>query len=459
MKLKKTLAAVAAMAVAASAVSAMSLSASAVTAGATSIDFEDGDYSFVYMNTDSGADASVLSVEEYDGSMQLKVDVQDKTLVPKVWFDLKSIMDVDQYTQIYTIEFDLTIVPKNAEDYVGWAGGAIGAAGSFPDQVNPDWSQGTWDGGAYDPGEVASIHCERKFLLSSTQYTADSENPFFGLMRWAVSNGGDYYMYIDNIVFKTKGGDTLTVGVTASEEASEEEAAEGEEEAAETEAAETEAEVTEAEVVETEAEVVETAPAADYSNATGTVITDTEATSSGAWGQAITLTTVKNEGGVFDPTVLTSDKVVVVYYTADSAPELVLQSWSGGESWAKVAASDLSTDGVAVYTYDDMVAAYGSSDFESTLDAFIVGDTGSALTVSEVLLVDAAAGAVSEDEVIVEEAEEVVVTEAAAVEEVAAEPVAVATTTSTTTGNVSALAIAGVMAAAGAVAFASRKRK
>jgi len=255
MKLKKALAAVAAMAVAASAVSAMSLSASAVTAGATSIDFEDGDYSFVYMNTDSGADASVLSVEEYDGSMQLKVDVQDKTLVPKVWFDLKSIMDVDQYTQIYTIEFDLTIVPKNAEDYVGWAGGAIGAAGSFPDQVNPDWSQGTWDGGAYDPGEVASIHCERKFLLSSTQYTADSENPFFGLMRWAVSNGGDYYMYIDNIVFKTKGGDTLTVGVTASEEASEEEAAEGEEEAAETEAAETEAEVAE-EVTEEEVEEV-----------------------------------------------------------------------------------------------------------------------------------------------------------------------------------------------------------
>ena len=50
MKIKKTMAAIASLAVAASAMSALSVSTSAV--GANKIDFEDGDISFVYLNTD-----------------------------------------------------------------------------------------------------------------------------------------------------------------------------------------------------------------------------------------------------------------------------------------------------------------------------------------------------------------------------------------------------------------------
>ena len=49
MKMKKALASVAAVAMAASMVSAFSVSTSALTEG-TKIDFEDGDYSFVYLN-------------------------------------------------------------------------------------------------------------------------------------------------------------------------------------------------------------------------------------------------------------------------------------------------------------------------------------------------------------------------------------------------------------------------
>lgn len=83
MKMKKALASVAAVAMAASMVSAFSVSTSALTEG-TKIDFEDGDYSFVYLNLDDGSDNSVLSVEDYDGSKQLKVDVQQTGKVPKV---------------------------------------------------------------------------------------------------------------------------------------------------------------------------------------------------------------------------------------------------------------------------------------------------------------------------------------------------------------------------------------
>ncbi len=171
---------------------------------------EDGDYSFVYMNVDDGADNSVLSVEDFEGSKQLKVDVQDNTLVPKVWFDLYKMADKATVAKINTIEFDVTLAPKEAGGTVGWAGGAIGSAGSFPDQTNPDWSQTDWsctDENAYNPDGIAKCHVEKKFLLPTSKYTEASENPFFGIMRWAAES--PYVMYIDNIVLYDESGTAL----------------------------------------------------------------------------------------------------------------------------------------------------------------------------------------------------------------------------------------------------------
>ena len=59
MKISKIAAAVAA---AFAVASVTAVSASAIPAGATSVDFEDGDCSFVYMNVDSGASDATLSV-------------------------------------------------------------------------------------------------------------------------------------------------------------------------------------------------------------------------------------------------------------------------------------------------------------------------------------------------------------------------------------------------------------
>jgi len=484
MKMKKTLAGIAAAAMAVSSVSVFSFGASAITEG-TVIDFEDGDCSFVYMNVDDdGADNSTLSVEEFNGSKQLKVDVTSASKTPKVWFDLDKITDRSNTIQINTVEMDLTFVPKNSDEAIGWIGGQLGSAGGFDmnakdkGQVNPGWSSTDFqneDTNAYTEGASATTHVVKKYLLGSSHYTEESVNPFVGVMTWGNGETKDYTLYIDNVVLKDKAGNALPVGFAAAEE-TEAETEETDAETAETTAAsETEAAVeeTEADVEETEAEVTEAAeeeaaPAAiDYSALTGDVISDTEATSAGAWGQAITLTTVKNENGVFDPAVLTPDKAVVVYYTADTAPEVVLQSWSGGEGWAKVPADEtLSTDGVAVYTYEYMTAMYQSDDFVDTLDAFIVGDTGSELTVSKVLLVDAAsltAGAASDEDVIedaapAEETEAPVeeVTEAPAEETTA--PAADATTPVASTGNTAAAAFAAVMAVAGAAALISKRK-
>ena len=107
-----------------------------------------------------------------------------------------------------------------------------------------------------------------------------------------------------------------------------------------------------------------------------------------------------------------------------------------------------------------MTAMYQSDDFVDTLDAFIVGDTGSELTVSKVLLVDAAsltAGAVSDEDVI-EDAAPVEETEAPVEEVVTEAPAADTTTPVASTGNTAAASIAAVMAVAGAAAVISKRK-
>ena len=260
MKMKKAIASVAAVAMAASMVSAFSVSTFAITEG-TKIDFEDGDYSFVYLNLDDGSDNSVLSVEDYDGSKQLKVDVQQTGKVPKVWFDLDKITARENTVQISTIEMDLTFVPKSETEMVGWAGGVIASAGGFDQsnpqgsQINPNWTQTDWaseDENAYTEGMPAKVHATKKFLLPASKYTAEGTNPFFGIMRWAADT--NYVMYVDNIVLKDKDGNALPVGVTA---AATEEAATTEEAAAEETTAAVEETTTEVTEAATEAEVVE----------------------------------------------------------------------------------------------------------------------------------------------------------------------------------------------------------
>ena len=94
------------------------------------IDFEDGNYSFVSMKTDDGGDASVLSVVDFNGSKQLKVDVQDCANVPKVNFSINQLLASDDFDKVKTIEMEITFESKDGATPIGWAGGAIGTNGS-----------------------------------------------------------------------------------------------------------------------------------------------------------------------------------------------------------------------------------------------------------------------------------------------------------------------------------------
>lgn len=191
------------------------------------------------------------------------------------------------------------------------------------------------------------------------------------------------------------------------------------------------------------------------------------------WGQAVKCPTYNNIGedeepgeDAFDSSLINPDNVVVVFYSSDSAPEFILQSWSGGEGWAKVPPMpEVSIDGVAVFSYEYMTAMYQSEDL-STLDCVYVGDTGTDLTVLGAFVADkntvmsllGLAAPAAEEEAA--PAEEVTVEEAPAVveEAPAPAPAPAEATTPATTGNAPVAVILSVMALAGC-ALAVSKRK
>lgn len=103
------------------------------------------------------------------------------------------------------------------------------------------------------------------------------------------------------------------------------------------------------------------------------------------WKQAVSITTSKN-GGSFDAGNITPNGYFYVEYSSNSTPELILQTWSP-EKWAKVKPYETGTANghqYAKYSYNDCVAAFGTSDFSQQLDKIHVGATESSITVYSV---------------------------------------------------------------------------
>ncbi|WP_455718545.1 cellulase family glycosylhydrolase [Anaerosporobacter sp.] len=109
--------------------------------------------------------------------------------------------------------------------------------------------------------------------------------------------------------------------------------------------------------------------------------------SSSNWGQAVSVKTKKN-GGSFDSSNIKSGGHFYVEYSGESEKlELILQSWSGANEWAKVKISDSgSANGhyYAKFSYDNCVAAFGTSDFVNKLDTIHVGAMSGNVTVYSV---------------------------------------------------------------------------
>lgn len=172
------------------------------------VDFEDGNYSFVSMKTDDGGDASVLSVVDFNGSKQLKVDVQDCANVPKVNFSINQLLASDDFDKVKTIEMEITFESKDGATPIGWAGGAIGTQGG---EKSPAWAQTSWECGEYENPVSEVTVIQRKFLLPSEKFVNGTENSDMLLMRW----GSDvaYNMYVDNIRFLNDSGNEIELAI------------------------------------------------------------------------------------------------------------------------------------------------------------------------------------------------------------------------------------------------------
>ena len=172
------------------------------------VDFEDGNYSFVSMKTDDGGDASVLSVVDFNGSKQLKVDVQDCANVPKVNFSINQLLASDDFDKVKTIEMEITFESKDGATPIGWAGGAIGTQGG---EKSPAWAQTSWECGEYENPVSEVTVIQRKFLLPSEKFVNGTENSDMLLMRW----GSDvaYNMYVDNIRFLDESGNEIELAI------------------------------------------------------------------------------------------------------------------------------------------------------------------------------------------------------------------------------------------------------
>lgn len=172
------------------------------------VDFEDGNYSFVSMKTDDGGDASVLSVVDFNGSKQLKVDVQDCANVPKVNFSINQLLASDDFDKVKTIEMEITFESKDGATPIGWAGGAIGTQGG---EKSPAWAQTSWECGEYENPVSEVTVIQRKFLLPSEKFVNGTENTDMLLMRWGADVA--YNMYVDNIRFLDESGKEIDLAI------------------------------------------------------------------------------------------------------------------------------------------------------------------------------------------------------------------------------------------------------
>ena len=256
------------------------------------VDFEDGNYSFVSMKTDDGGDASVLSVVDFNGSKQLKVDVQDCANVPKVNFSINQLLASDDFDKVKTIEMEITFESKDGATPIGWAGGAIGTQGG---EKSPAWAQTSWECGEYENPVSEVTVIQRKFLLPSEKFVNGTENSDMLLMRW----GSDvaYNMYVDNIRFLDESGNEIELAIenAAAETPAVTEAEAPAETAAEETAEEAAPEETTASTENTDVTEVPESDEKTTSTTTGNTAAAAAATAVVISGYAVAMTRKKNK--------------------------------------------------------------------------------------------------------------------------------------------------------------------
>ena len=103
------------------------------------------------------------------------------------------------------------------------------------------------------------------------------------------------------------------------------------------------------------------------------------------WGQAVSVMTIKNNGGIFDQGLIKDNGFFTFEFSGndENCAELILQSWTGGPNWVKPERNDIkkitNKHFIAYYSYHNCVKVFGN-DFNK-LDKVYVGAKDSNINV------------------------------------------------------------------------------
>lgn len=318
--------------------------------GDVSIDFEDGNMGFIALDTAPGdASEAVVEIVDFNGSKALKVTAEDGK-IPYVAIDTASLAGED-ITKIRSMEVSIGLENPDGTFYAA-SGNIYAYSGEARTKSADPWS--VYLETKNPNTAVATLDNEGEYFVKDAQnffiITKETDNGLTAGKKPAI-------MYIDNIKFLDEAGNVIKVDTAA-----------GFDKPAGFGAADL-------------SNLLPMLGEAPIEGATGS--------SDGGWGQAVKLETTLTEAGTLDATIFEPGCIVTVYYSAETAPELVFQSWEEGApaemGWGKVATNTVNdSNTICQYTYDEIVAAIGTEDIATYLDCFYVGDTGSALSVSKV---------------------------------------------------------------------------
>lgn len=197
-----------------------------------------------------------LSIAEYKGERQLKIEVLDydnekymyKT--PKIVFDIDQLVGIDNQSKIKSFSCDITQVAAGLfkgddGEEIMVPGNLMGTFGSNVGE-EAEWYQPTGSSNEYAQAEWnfewEYLHVEGKWLLKS--FADGCEGSALVFMRWSIPNQAD--IYIDNLTFYDEDGNSIPIVYTQGNSSEESESDETAETEAVTDTEETETETKEA---------------------------------------------------------------------------------------------------------------------------------------------------------------------------------------------------------------------
>jgi hypothetical protein len=306
--------------------------APAVEVQEASIDFEDGQYGFVAVYTaPANADASELSIADYNGSKALKVtNVNGKS--PFVAIDISSLVG-DKISDVRTITMDIGTEHPDGK-FHAVSGNIYAYSGENRTESKDPWT-------VYI--ETKNPYTVKAVLDAGEEFVPGYNNMIIVALETdnGLSEGtGNANFYIDNIRILDANGNVIK---------------------ADTSVAFAEwpgfSEVDRRNLIPVKNEVEIWSNDGDK-----------------AWAQGKGVTTLA-QGGTFDPALINENSVITIYYQSQGDMWLVAQSWVDGApfGWQRVAdqgASIKNPSGtIAQITYKQLVDYCGTDDFVTYLSA------------------------------------------------------------------------------------------